>query len=96
MKTMLENWSNRDVQRDPEGFKEAQRKARAQREIEENKQREADDLERYKRQFVAEGGDPGSAEAEWRRTRNERAAQSARAKEEATSRAMFEHRMRAV
>ncbi len=93
---MVENWISRDVQRDPEGFKEAQRKEREQREIEEKKQREADDLERYKRQFVADGGDPGSAEDEWRRTRNERAAQSARAKEQDARQGMYQSRMSAV
>ncbi len=93
---MVENWISRDVQRDPEGFKEAQRKEREQREIEEKKQREADDLERYKRQFVADGGDPGSAEDEWRRTRNERAAESAKAKEQAAHREMYANRMREV
>jgi hypothetical protein len=93
---MTEQWTSRDVQRDPEGFKEAQRKEREQREIEEKKQREQDDLERFTRQFVADGGDPGSAEAEFKRTRNERATQSARAKEEAAQREMRERRSRAV
>jgi hypothetical protein len=93
---MLHDWSARDVQRDPEGFKEARRKEREQREIEEKKQREADDLERYTREFVAAGGDPKSAEAEFKRTRNERASESARAKEEATHQGMRERRMRAV
>ncbi len=93
---MTENWTSRDVQRDPEGFREVRRKEREQREIEEKKQREADDLERFKRQFVAEGGDPGSAEDEWRRTRNDRAAESARAKEQAAHQGMYQSRMWAV
>jgi hypothetical protein len=32
---MTESWTSRDVQRDPEGFKEARRKEREKREIEE-------------------------------------------------------------
>ena len=93
---MTESWSSRDVQRDPQGFLDAQRREAEQREIEEKKQREADDLERFQRTFVAEGGDPVRAEDEFKRTRNERAAKSARAKEEATHREMFESRTRVV
>jgi hypothetical protein len=93
---MLDDWSARDVQRDPEGFKEARRKEREQREAESKKQREQDELERFKRQFVAAGGDASDAEAEFKRTRNERATQSARAKEEAALREMRERRSRAV
>jgi hypothetical protein len=93
---VTENWSSRDVQRDPEGFLEAQRKERERVEAESKKQREADDLERFKRRFVADGGDPGSAEDEWRRTRNDRAAESARARELAAHQGMYQSRMRAV
>jgi hypothetical protein len=49
-----------------------------------------------KSRWIADGGDPGSAEAEFKRTRNERATQSARAKEEAAQREMRERRSRAV
>ena len=84
------------MQRDPEGFNEARRKEREKREIEEKKQREADDLERFKRTFVAEGGDSRDAEAEWRRGRSEHAAQIARAKAEAARLSMYQSRMRAV
>jgi hypothetical protein len=92
----MTEWSSRDVQKDPQGFLAAQRKEREEREIEEKKQREQDDLERFTRPFVAAGGDPGSAEAEFKRTRNERAAESAKEKEQATQWAMRESRMRAV
>ena len=91
---MTETWSSRDVQRDPQGFLEAQRKERERQQAEAKKQQEADALERFKRTFVAEGGDPRDAADEWRPTRNERAAKSARAKEEATHREMFDTRMR--
>jgi hypothetical protein len=93
---VTEKWSSRDVQANPAGFREARRKEREQREIEEKQQRAADDLERYKRQFVAEGGDPASAEDEFKRTRNERAAESAKAREQAARQAMRQTRMREV
>jgi hypothetical protein len=94
---MTESWTSRDVQRNPAGFREAQRKEAELREAESKKQREQDELERFTRQFVAAGGDPGDAEeAEFKRTRNERATQSARAKEETALREMRERRSRAV
>jgi hypothetical protein len=92
----MTEWSSRDVQRDPQGFLEAQRKEREQADAAREKQRERDELERFTREFVAAGGDPGSAEKEWQRTRNERAAESAKAKEEATQREMRERRSRVV
>ena len=42
---MLENWSSRDVQRDPQGFLKAQQAERERKEAEANKQQEQDDLE---------------------------------------------------
>jgi hypothetical protein len=54
------------------------------------------DLERFMRTFVAEGGDPRDAEEEWRRTRSKHAAQSERAKAEAARLSMYQSRMRAV
>jgi hypothetical protein len=50
---MLENWSARDVQRDPEGFKQAQQQERERQQVEAKKQQEADELERFTRAFVA-------------------------------------------
>jgi hypothetical protein len=96
MAKVSETWSNRDIQRDPRGYLAAQAKEREQAAAESEKDRERDAFERFKREFIAEGGDPGNAEAEYRRTRNERASKSVRAKEEARHRAMFESRTRAV
>jgi hypothetical protein len=93
---MLENWSSRDVQADPAGFLEAQRKKRERIEAERKKQQEQDELERFTRAFVAEGGDLRDTEAEWRRTCSEQAAQPARAKGEAARLSMYQSRMRAV
>ena len=93
---MLENWSSRDVQLDPEGFLKAQAAERERQEAEAKKQQEADDLERFKWTFVAEGGDPRDAEAEWRRTRSEHSAQIATAKTEAARLSMYQRRMRTV
>jgi hypothetical protein len=93
---MLENWSSRDVQRDPQGFLKAQQAERERKEAEANKQQEQDELERFTRTFVAEGGDPRDAEAEWRRTCSEQAAQSASAKVEAARLLMYQSRMKAV
>jgi hypothetical protein len=61
---MLENWSSRDVQRDPQGFLKAQQAERERKEAEANKQQAQDELERFTRTFVAEGGDPRDAEEE--------------------------------
>jgi hypothetical protein len=93
---MLENWRSTDVQRDPGGFRRAQAAVRERQEDEAKKQQEADELERFTRTFVAEGGDPLEAEEEWRRTRSEHASQSARAKAEAARLSMYQSRMRAV
>jgi hypothetical protein len=60
------------------------------------KQQEQDDLERFMRTFVAEGGDPRDAEEEWRGTRSKHAAQSKRAKAEGARLSMYQSRMRAV
>jgi hypothetical protein len=54
---MLENWSSRDVQRDPAGFLKAQAAERERQEGQAKKQQETDDLERFTRAFVAEGGE---------------------------------------
>jgi len=91
---MLENWSSRDVQADPEGFRKAQQLERERIEDEARKQREADDLERFTQEFVAEGGDPRDAESEWRRTRTERASERAAEKSQAAMSAMIRTRMR--
>jgi hypothetical protein len=64
------------------------------KEAEAKKQQEQDDLERFMRTFVAEGGDPREAEEEW--TRSKHAAQSERAKAEAVRLSMYQSRMRAV
>jgi hypothetical protein len=93
---MLENWGSRAVQADPEGFRRAQAAERERQATEAKKQQEADELERFKRTFVSEGGDPRDAEKEWRRGRSERAAQSAQAKAQAARSEMHRTRMRAV
>jgi hypothetical protein len=93
---MLDNWRSTDVQRDPEGFLKAQAAERERRQAEAKKQQEADELEKFVRTFVSEGGDPRDAEAAWRRSRNEHAAQSAQARAQAARREMYQSRMRAV
>ena len=80
---MLENWRSKDVRRDSEGFLKAQQAEREWKEAKAKKQQEQDDLERFMRTFVAEGGDLREAEEEWRRTRSKHAAQSERAQAEA-------------
>jgi hypothetical protein len=55
---MIEIWTSHDVERDPAGFLKAQQKERERAEAEAKKQQEADDLKRFLRVFVAEGGEP--------------------------------------
>jgi hypothetical protein len=91
-----ENWSSRDVQRDPETFKRLQQQERERKAAEAKRQQEADNLERFKRTFIAEGGRPSDAEKEWRKGRSERAARSAQAKAEAARLSMYKSRSREV
>jgi ABC-type bacteriocin/lantibiotic exporter with double-glycine peptidase domain len=70
--------------------------SRARIEAERKKQQEQDDLQRFTREFVAEGGDVRDAEKEFRRTRSARAATRAQSKAQAARREMYAGRMREV
>jgi hypothetical protein len=54
---MTENWSGRDVERDPQGFLEAQRKEREEQEAERAQQNEEVALAQFTERFVAVGGE---------------------------------------
>ena len=93
---MTENWTNRDVERDPQGYLALQRKEREDREREAAKQCEADDLARFTRTFVANGGSEADAKAAYKALKNERAADAARRADVDVSARMRAARMRAV
>jgi hypothetical protein len=71
-------WSNKEVEENPQGYLAAQEAYREHKATEEQKKRDADDLERYTEAFVAAGGNKSDAAAAFRAHRNEQAATAAR------------------
>jgi hypothetical protein len=49
MPRVADTWTNKDIQNNPQGYLEAQRREREQAEVERKKQESLDDLERFKR-----------------------------------------------
>ncbi len=70
-------WSNREIERDSEGYVQAQEAFRLDQERAEQQRRTADDERRFTAEFVRNGGRAADAPAAFRRTRNEGAAQAA-------------------
>jgi hypothetical protein len=93
---MLENWSSRDVERDPQGFLEAQRKAREEQEAERDRQNEEVALAQFTERFVASGGERGQAASAFKAYRNEQAVDVARQADQRARQGTYQSRMRAV
>jgi hypothetical protein len=75
---MAENWSSRDVERDPQGFLETQRKEREEHQAERDRQNEQVALAQFTERFVAAGGERDQAASAFKAYRNEQAADAAR------------------
>jgi hypothetical protein len=71
-------WTNRELEQDPQGYLAAQEAYREHKATEEQKKRDADDLERFTEAFVAAGGNKSDAAAAFRAHRNEQATTAAR------------------
>jgi hypothetical protein len=93
---VTEKWSSRDVQRDPEGFLEAQRKEREEQEAERDRQNEEIALTQFTEQFVAAGGERTQAASAFKAYRNEQAVDAARQADQRARQGMHQRRMRAV
>jgi hypothetical protein len=93
---MLENWSSRDVERDPEGFKEAQRREKEEQEAERARQNEEIALTQFTERFVASGGERDQAASAFKAYRNEQAVDAARQADQRARQGMHQSRMRAV
>ncbi len=75
---MAKEWTNKDIERDPEGYLEWQRKERERKAAEQEKRRADDDLKRFTEAFVAAGGSKSDATAAWKAHRNEQASETAK------------------
>ena len=93
---MLENWSSRDVERDPEGFKEAQRRDKEEQEAERARQNEEIALTQFTERFVASGGERDQAASAFKAYRNEQAVDAARQADQRARQDMHQRRMKAV
>jgi len=78
-------WKNEDIQANPEGYRQAQEARHEDQPQAEEKRLYRDDLERYKRAFVAAGGSEKDAEAAFVTSRNEATAAVARRADQAAS-----------
>ncbi len=76
-------WTNKEIEADSTGFVAAQQAFREDQERERAEQAERRDREHFGREFVASGGTRSGAEAAYRERRDERAAEAARAADEA-------------
>ncbi len=70
-------WSNKQIEQDSEGYVEAQRAFREDKETAEQQRRTTDDERRFTAEFIRNGGRAADAPAAFRRTRSEGAAQAA-------------------
>ena len=93
---MLDNWSSRDVERDPEGFKEAQRREKEEQEAERARQNEEIALTQFTERFVASGGEREQAASAFKAYRNEQAVDAARHADQRARQGMHQRRVRAV
>jgi hypothetical protein len=73
-------WTNKQIEADPSGYRQAQQREHETRFAEAERKRQADALRSFTDEFVR--GDQGAARAEWEKLRNERAAKSAAAADE--------------
>jgi hypothetical protein len=88
-------WSNKDVEQDPQGYLAAQEAYREHKATEEQKKRDADDLKRFEEAFVQAGGSRTDAAAAYRAHKNQRATEAAkRADQEAAE--LSRQRIRSV
>ena len=95
--TDVPGWDNKRIEREGgAAYLEAQSKLREQQAREAAKQREADDLARFTRTFVANGGSEADAERAYRELKTERAASFARQADEDARQRMYRERTRAV
>jgi hypothetical protein len=89
-------WTNKDIQNNPRGYLEAQRREREQAEVERKKAEEQDDFERFARAFIAWGGDPSQSREMYKRYKNDMALQAAKEYDRATRERMRNARYEAV
>jgi hypothetical protein len=80
-------WTNKELERDPEGYLAAQSARRKDQDAQEQKRRGADDLERFTEAFVAAGGSRADATAAFKAHRNEQATTAARAADQSAAEA---------
>ena len=72
------DWTNIEVEEDPQGYLAAQEARRKDEAAAEQKKRDADDLERFTEAFVAAGGNKSDAAQAFKAHRNEQATTAAR------------------
>jgi hypothetical protein len=72
------DWTNKELEADPKGYLAAQAARRKDEAAEQQRKRDADDLERFTEEFVAAGGSRYDASAAFKAHRNEQAATAAR------------------
>ena len=95
--TDVPGWDNKRIEREGgAAYLAEQSRLREKAEAERKKQQEADDLARFTRTFVANGGSEADAKAAYKALKNERAADAARRADVDVSARMRAARMRAV
>ena len=80
-------WTNKELEQDPEGYLAAQAARRKDEDAQEQKRRDADDLERFTEAFVAAGGSHADATAAFKAHRHEQATTAARAADQSATEA---------
>jgi hypothetical protein len=73
MSNVAESWSNRDIQNDPAGYREAQRREREQAEVERKEAAEESDFQSFAKMYEERGGDPSKAREMYRKYRDDMA-----------------------
>ena len=79
-------WTNREIEADSEGYVAAQEAYAEDREAEDRRRQEADDLARFTDEYVSNGGRARDAKAAFRTHRNRRAAEAAGRTDQAAAR----------
>jgi hypothetical protein len=75
---MSDGWTNREVQANPERYRQWQAEQREQAERERKEAEEQDDFERFAQMFVERGGNPSKSREMYERYRNDMALEAAK------------------
>jgi hypothetical protein len=95
-KAMSKEWTNKMIQRDPEGYLVWQREQKGKDERERKEAEEERDFQRFRRLFIERGGADADARSSYKRFRNDQALQEAMKLDQEASNQMRSDRSRMV